>query len=50
VIVVHKEGDMKPGPGFFDLATRLGRDTVDQERCWINEVNTVHRHWSNKDG
>jgi hypothetical protein len=28
VIVVHKEGDMQPGPGFFDLAKRLGRDTT----------------------
>jgi len=29
VIVVHKEGDMQPGPGFFELAGELGRDTSD---------------------
>ena len=31
VIVVHKQGDMQPGPGFFELAQRLGRDTSDTE-------------------
>ena len=25
VIVVQKDGDMEPGPGFFQLAKRLGR-------------------------
>lgn len=24
-VVVHKTGDLLPGPGFFDLANRLGR-------------------------
>src|SRR5579884_3706019 len=33
VIVVHKVGDMQPGPGFFDLAKRLGRDTSDILKC-----------------
>src|SRR5262245_53433571 len=28
-IVVHKSGDMQPGPGFFELARSLGRDTKD---------------------
>ncbi|HEY3821782.1 MAG TPA: hypothetical protein VGL81_31670 [Polyangiaceae bacterium] len=41
VIVVHKTGDMRPGPGFFDLAKRLGRDTSDLDKCWIAEVNRV---------
>src|SRR5712691_5991374 len=27
VIVVHKEGDRMPGPGFFVLAKKLGRNT-----------------------
>lgn len=27
VIVVHKVGDMQPGPGFFQLAKKLKRDT-----------------------
>ncbi|HWT03244.1 MAG TPA: hypothetical protein VN256_23530 [Pyrinomonadaceae bacterium] len=41
VIVVHKEGDMMPGPGFFKLAKQLGRDTSDREKCWIEEFNRV---------
>lgn len=36
VIVVHKHGDMQPGPGFFDLAKRLGRNTLKR----------VHAVWS----
>jgi molybdopterin synthase catalytic subunit len=28
VVVVHKVGDMQPGPGFFELAKHLGRDTT----------------------
>ena len=46
VIVVHKIGDMQPGPGFFELAKRLGRDTSDVLRCWVDELHTVHRTWS----
>lgn len=49
VIVVHKEGDMQPGPGFFDLAKRLGRDTTDVLRCWIEELKRVHRYWSSRE-
>lgn len=47
VIVVHKVGDMQPGPGFFQLAKRLGRDTSDILTCWIEELKRVHGHWSN---
>ncbi len=46
VIVVHKVGDMQPGPGFFDLARELGRDTSDILKCWIDELKMVHRVWS----
>ena len=45
VIVVHKDGDMQPGPGFFELAGKLGRDTSDILKCWIDELHTVHRVW-----
>jgi len=48
VIVVHKVGNMEPGPGFFELAKDLGRDTSDILRCWIEELKTVHRVWSGK--
>ena len=46
VIVVHKHGDMQPGPGFFDLAEDLGRDTSDIMQCWVEELKKVHHHWS----
>ena len=48
VIVVHKSGDMQPGPGFFELAKRLGRNTSDILQCWISELKKVHAHWSVK--
>lgn len=46
VIVVHKVGDMQPGPGFFELAKELGRNTSDILKCWVEELKTVHRVWS----
>lgn len=49
-IVVHKRGDMQPGPGFFELAKSLGRDTKDILACWIAEFNKVHDYWANKMG
>jgi hypothetical protein len=47
-IVVHKTGDMQPGPGFYELAEELGRDTSDKLRCWVDEFNRVHDYWANK--
>ena len=49
-IVVHKSGDMQPGPGFFELAKSLGKDTTDRLLCWISEFNKVHDYWANKHG
>lgn len=46
VIVVHKYGDMQPGEGFFEFANELGRDTSDILKCWVEELNKVHAHWS----
>ena len=48
VIVVHKSGDMQPGPGFFELAKKLGRNTSDILQCWVSELKKVHAHWSKK--
>lgn len=48
VIVVHKRGDMQPGPGFFDLAKKLGKDTSDILNCWVAELKKVHGYWSNQ--
>jgi len=36
-VVVHKFGDRQPGPGFFELAEELGRDTSDILKCWVDE-------------
>ena len=47
-IVVHKSGDMQPGPGFFELAKSLGRNTKDVLACWVTEFNKVHDYWANK--
>jgi hypothetical protein len=47
-IVVHKSGDMQPGPGFFELAKSLGKDTTDILACWVKEFNHVHDYWANK--
>jgi hypothetical protein len=48
VVVVHKTGDMQPGPGFFELAKHLGRDTSDLLKCWVSELKKVHAYWSSK--
>jgi hypothetical protein len=47
VVVVHKHGDMQPGPGFFKFAEELGiKSTRDQLKFWIDELNKVHHYWS----
>lgn len=47
-IVVHKSGDMQPGPGFFELAKSLGKNTRDPLVCWVSEFNKVHNYWANE--
>lgn len=32
---------MRPGPGFNNLAKKLGRDISDPERAWIDEFKYV---------
>ena len=46
VVVVHKHGDLMPGPGFFELARSLGHDADDREAFWVGELAKVHREWS----
>ncbi len=45
-VVIHKYRDKLPGPEFYALAERLGRDTSDRTRCWSNEVERVYTAWS----
>ena len=47
-VVVHKHGDMQPGPGFFELAEELGKDTSDILACWSAELGTVFDAWSDR--
>lgn len=42
VVVVHKSGDMQPGPGFFILGQHLGYDTKDLLKFWIEQLKKVH--------
>ncbi len=49
VLVVHKQGDMKPGGGFFELANHFGRDTRDKTKCFVEEMTKVHAVWSIKE-
>ena len=44
-LVVHKHGDMQPGPGFFELAQELGHNTKDITKFWIEEVKRVFAAW-----
>lgn len=46
VVVVHKQGDQQPGPGFFEMAQSQGRNTADPVACWVNELNAVYDHWA----
>jgi len=46
VVVVHKHGDMQPGPGFFVLGQHLGYDTKDLLRFWVEQLKKVHAFWS----
>lgn len=46
VVVVHKDGDMRPGPGFFNIAKNFGADVSDLDKCWLNELKKVWHYWS----
>jgi hypothetical protein len=45
-LVVHRDGDMKPGSGFYELAEELGLDTSDITACWVHQLHRVHRAWA----
>ena len=44
-LVVHREGDMEPGKGFFGLAESQGYKTRDKTACWVQAVKDVHKYW-----
>jgi hypothetical protein len=41
ILVVHKHGEHKPGPGFFALARQLGKKTSDPDQFFIAELAKV---------
>src|SRR4051812_32856513 len=41
VLVVHKYGEQKPGPGLFVLAKQLGRNISDPEEFFVAELAKV---------
>ena len=45
VVVVHNQGDKRPGAGFFELARQLGRDVKNRDDFWIAELKKVHASW-----
>ena len=45
VVVVHNDGDLLPGIGFFHLARRLGYDVKDRKSFWITEIEKVKNYW-----
>jgi hypothetical protein len=45
VLVVHKVGDMQPGPGFYELAKWFNRKIADHTRFWVAEFNRVFDYW-----
>lgn len=45
VLVVHRGGDFRPGPGFFDLARDLKRDLRERDKFWSEELQRVYDAW-----
>lgn len=45
-LIVRKNGDQRPGAGFFQLARRLGFDVSDPEKFWLGEINKVFKTFS----
>lgn len=50
VLIVRKNGDQRPGRGFFELAERLGYDVSDPEKFWNDQVNRVFASWQKNRG
>ncbi len=48
VVVVHKEGDQRPGSGFFEWAEALGYTVGDRDEFWITMLNKVYACWRAK--
>lgn len=48
-VVVTRKEDQRPGPGFFDLAKRLGlMSTLDKDTFFVYELKRTHKEWAAK--
>jgi hypothetical protein len=49
-VVVHKAGDWKPGPGFWNMAKEMGIDIgateSERERYWIEQLKRCYATWA----
>ena len=45
VLVVHKNGDQMPGPGFFTLALELGEQFSEKKEFWVRQFKKVIACW-----
>ena len=49
-VVVHKAGDWKPGPGFWNMAKEMGLEVgttdEDRDRYWVAELKRCYATWS----
>ena len=48
-LVVRRNGDQKPGRGFFELAERIGDHVSDPEKFWIEQLNKIFASWQKDD-
>lgn len=46
--MVHKDGDMLPGEGFFELGKIFGYDVSDKDKFWIAQFKKVIEYWKKK--
>ena len=47
ILVVYKNGEYEPGPGFYKLAEELGYDCADRLRFWSDHLKLVYGQWAN---
>jgi hypothetical protein len=44
-LVVHKNGSVIPGPGFFEMARKNGREFDDSDRFFFDAYTEVTNYW-----
>lgn len=49
-IVTHKNGDMEPGPGFYEMARALGYATPEPYVFWAMQVQEIFKRYGQSRG